>query len=199
MGPSIRIDASRGLRQRRVRRKHENREQKAEAISESLEGIVKATNAFLLDFKGITVPQVTELREQVRETRPSYGVIKNTLAQRRRRILRWRSSPSSSPADSDRVQHDDPVALAKVLTKFAKDVPTFSSRGRARRPDYRRRPRSQAGQPASRKGSWCKLLFLLQRPSAQTLRRTQRPPQPRRRARSGRQAEGWRPRNRFEV
>ena len=45
-----------------------NREDKAAAISELGEGIGKATNAFVIAFKGITVPQVTELRKQVRET-----------------------------------------------------------------------------------------------------------------------------------
>ena len=45
-----------------------NREDKAAAISELGEGIGKATNAFVIAFKGITVPQVTELRQQVRET-----------------------------------------------------------------------------------------------------------------------------------
>ena len=42
-----------------------NREEKAAAISELGEGIGKATNAFVIAFKGITVPQVTELRRQV--------------------------------------------------------------------------------------------------------------------------------------
>jgi ribosomal protein L10 len=45
-----------------------NRDNKAQAISDFSEGIGKATNAFLISFKGITVPQVTELRKQVRET-----------------------------------------------------------------------------------------------------------------------------------
>ena len=50
-----------------------NREQKAEAISQFTEGIGSATNAFVLDFKGITVPQVTELRRQILAA-PSGGV-----------------------------------------------------------------------------------------------------------------------------
>ena len=52
-----------------------NREEKAEAISELEAAIGKATNAFLIDFKGITVPQVTELRKQVRETSSGYIVV----------------------------------------------------------------------------------------------------------------------------
>ena len=59
-----------------------NREEKASMISDLSGGVAKATNAFLIDFKGITVPQVTELRRQVRETNSSYIVVRT----------RWRSS-----------------------------------------------------------------------------------------------------------
>lgn len=107
-----------------------NREQKAEAISEFSEGIGKATNAFVLDFKGITVPQVTELRKQVRESGSDYVVVKNTLA-----LIAVKDSPltklSGHFAGMTAIAYNttDPVALAKVLTKFAKDVPTVKFKG----------------------------------------------------------------------
>ena len=107
-----------------------NREQKAEAISEFSEGIGKATNAFVLDFKGITVPQVTELRKQVRESGSDYVVIKNTLA-----LIAVKDSPLTklsghfSGMTAIAYNTTDPVALAKVLTKFAKDVPTVQFKG----------------------------------------------------------------------
>ena len=107
-----------------------NREQKAEAISEFSEGIGRATNAFVLDFKGITVPQVTELRKQVRESGSEYIVVKNTLA-----LIAVKDSPltklSNHFTGMTAVAYNttDPVALAKVLTKFAKDVPTVQFKG----------------------------------------------------------------------
>jgi large subunit ribosomal protein L10 len=107
-----------------------NREQKAEAISEFSENIGKATNAFVLDFKGITVPQVTELRKQVRESGSEYVVVKNTLA-----LIGVKDSPltklSSHFTGMTAIAYNttDPVALAKVLTKFAKDVPTVQFKG----------------------------------------------------------------------
>ena len=107
-----------------------NREQKAEAISEFSEGIGKATNAFVLDFKGITVPQVTELRKQVRETGSEYVVIKNTLA-----LIAVKDSPLQKITDTfsgmTAIAYNttDAVALAKVLTKFAKDVPSVQFKG----------------------------------------------------------------------
>ena len=107
-----------------------NREQKAEAISEFSEGIGSAQNAFVLDFKGITVPQVTELRKQVRESGSEYVVIKNTLA-----LIAVKDTPlqkltgTFSGMTAIAYNTTDPVALAKVLTKFAKDVPTVQFKG----------------------------------------------------------------------
>ena len=107
-----------------------NREQKAQAISEFSDGIGQATNAFVLDFKGITVPQVTELRKQVRESGSEYVVIKNTLA-----LIAVKDSPLTklsghfSGMTAIAYNTTDPVALAKVLTKFAKDVPTVKFKG----------------------------------------------------------------------
>jgi len=107
-----------------------NREDKAAAISELGEGIGKATNAFVIAFKGITVPQVTELRRQVRETNSKYVVVKNTLA-----LIAVKDSPLTALKDqfsgptAVAFNTTDAVGLAKALTKFAKDVPTISFKG----------------------------------------------------------------------
>ena len=107
-----------------------NREQKATAISDFTDGIGSATNAFVLDFKGITVPQVTELRKQIRETGSEYVVIKNTLA-----LIAVKDTPLKSLSHhftgmtAVAYNTTDAVALAKVLTKFAKDVPTVQFKG----------------------------------------------------------------------
>jgi large subunit ribosomal protein L10 len=107
-----------------------NREEKAQAISELTGGIGQASNAFVLDFKGITVPQVTELRKQVRESGSEYVVIKNTLA-----LIAVKDSPLQkltghfSGMTAIAYNTTDPVALAKVLTKFAKDVPSVQFKG----------------------------------------------------------------------
>jgi large subunit ribosomal protein L10 len=107
-----------------------NRNDKAQAISEFTEGIGQATNAFLIDFKGITVPQVTELRKQVRDTGSDYVVVKNTLA-----LIAVKDSPlvalreQFSGMTAVAYNKTDAVALAKALTKFAKDVPTVQFKG----------------------------------------------------------------------
>lgn len=107
-----------------------NRDEKAQAISELEGAIGSATNAFLIDFKGITVPQVTELRKQVRDTNSSYVVVKNTLA-----LIAVKNSPlkalegAFTGPTAVAYNATDAVALAKALTKFAKDVPTVQFKG----------------------------------------------------------------------
>lgn len=106
------------------------REEKAQAISEFNESIGQATNAFIIDFKGITVPQVTELRKQVRESGSEYVVVKNTLA-----LIAVKDSPLKmleskfTGMTAVAFNRTDAVALAKALTKFAKDVPTVQFKG----------------------------------------------------------------------
>src|SRR5712691_3741077 len=106
------------------------RAQKSTEISALTDQIGQATNAFLIDFKGITVPQVTELRKQVRDTNSKYLVVKNTLA-----LIAVKDSPlkqlEGAFAGPTAVAFNatDAVALAKALTKFAKDVPTVQFKG----------------------------------------------------------------------
>jgi large subunit ribosomal protein L10 len=142
------------------------REEKAQAISEFNESIGQATNAFLIDFKGITVPQVTELRKQVRESGSEYIVVKNTLA-----LIAVKDSPLKtlekqfSGMTAVAFNRTDAVALAKALTKFAKDVPTVQFKGAML--DGQIVPATQIQNIASlpsREELVSKLLYLLQSP-----------------------------------
>jgi len=107
-----------------------NRDDKAAAISELNEGIGSATNAFLISFRGITVPQVTELRRQVRDSGSEYLVVKNTLA-----LIAVKDSPLVALKEQFKGEtavafnKTDAVGLAKALTKFAKDVPSVQFKG----------------------------------------------------------------------
>ncbi|HKB79596.1 MAG TPA: 50S ribosomal protein L10 [Thermoanaerobaculia bacterium] len=106
------------------------REQKAAEVSALTEQIGRASNAFLIDFKGVTVPQVTELRKQVRETNSGYVVVKNTLA-----LIALKDSPIVALREQFNgptaiaFNATDAVVLAKALTKFAKDVPAIEFKG----------------------------------------------------------------------
>lgn len=143
-----------------------NREEKSQLISELTSGIGQATNAFVIGFKGITVPQVTELRRQIRETKSSYVVVKNTLA-----LLALKDSPIVSLRDqftgptAIAYNSTDAVALAKALTKFAKEVPSLTFKGAML--DRQVVPATQIDTIAnlpSREQLVSRLLFLLQTP-----------------------------------
>jgi large subunit ribosomal protein L10 len=142
------------------------REEKAKEVSTLTDQIGKASNAFLIDFKGITVPQVTELRRQVRETNSGYVVVKNTLA-----LIALKDSPIIAMKEhftgptAIAFNAGDAVVLAKALTKFAKDVPAVQFKGALL--DGLVVPASQIQTIASlpsRKELVSKLLFLLQSP-----------------------------------
>jgi len=99
-----------------------------EAELQQLEAAFKGSDsAILVDYKGLTVPQVTELRRQIRTAKGSYKVVKNTIA---RRALK---GTSFEPLDkyfegttAIAYTAKDPVALAKTLTTFAKTAPTLA-------------------------------------------------------------------------
>ena len=86
-----------------------------------------AQSAILLDFKGLNVPQVTELRRQVRAAKGRYRVVKNTLV--RRALKGTPFAPLTDQcvgATALAYTGGDPVVLAKVLTTFIKTAPALS-------------------------------------------------------------------------
>ena len=59
-----------------------NRDQKAAAIAEIAANIEESQAIFAVDYRGITVPQVAELRAKLREADASFRVVKNSLTER---------------------------------------------------------------------------------------------------------------------
>jgi large subunit ribosomal protein L10 len=59
-----------------------NRDQKAAAIAEIAANIEESQAVFAVDYRGITVPQVAELRAKLREADASFRVVKNSLTER---------------------------------------------------------------------------------------------------------------------
>ncbi len=59
-----------------------NREQKAAAIAEIATNINESQAIFAVDYRGISVPQVAELRAKLREADASFRVVKNSLTER---------------------------------------------------------------------------------------------------------------------
>ncbi|HUB09414.1 MAG TPA: 50S ribosomal protein L10 [Myxococcales bacterium] len=59
-----------------------NRDQKAVAIAEIAEHIDQSEAIFAVDYRGITVAQVAELRTKLRESDATFKVVKNSLTER---------------------------------------------------------------------------------------------------------------------
>jgi large subunit ribosomal protein L10 len=92
-----------------------------------LEGVFKGADAaILIDYKGINVPQVTELRRELRKARAGYRVVKNTLARRALKGTTFESLTAHFEGTTAvAFTETDPVALAKTLTAFMKTAPTL--------------------------------------------------------------------------
>ncbi|MDR1991056.1 MAG: 50S ribosomal protein L10 [Acidobacteriaceae bacterium] len=92
---------------------------------EALESAFKGSDsAILLEFKGLDVPQVTDLRRQLRGVKASYKVVKNTLAKRAIKGTSFESLDAHfEGATAVAYTESDPVALAKTLTTFIKGAP----------------------------------------------------------------------------
>lgn len=143
-----------------------SRSQKQDLIQQYESGLALAPHAFLVSYQGISVPQDTELRRRIRDSGGEYLVVKNTLALRaiEGKALDALKDSFRGPIAVAYI-HDDPVALAKTLTEFAKEVPKIEFRGgvvegRAIAADQVQ----DIARLPSREELLAKLLFLLQSP-----------------------------------
>ena len=128
-----------------------------------------ADSAILVDYRGLNVPAVTELRRQLRAARAQYRVVKNTIARRASKGTSF--APLESHFEGTTAiayTGEDAVAMAKALTVFMKTAPTLSIKaavvqGRAIKPAEVTELASLPGKPEL----YAKLLFLLQAPMQQ--------------------------------
>jgi len=103
-----------------------NRTQKTEAVESLAQGLAQSSNAILFAFAGLKVPEVTELRRQVRGTESTYLVVKNTLALRATKGTALEAvAEHFTGATAVAFNKGNAVALAKVLTNFAKTNPNL--------------------------------------------------------------------------
>jgi large subunit ribosomal protein L10 len=105
------------------------RSEKQEDLDKLKLVLAKVSTVILTTFQGITVENDTKLRRAVQAAGGKYQVVKNTLAERA-----GAGTPAEgllknlSGTNSIAYTNTDPVALAKALTKVAKDVPAFQFR-----------------------------------------------------------------------
>ena len=102
------------------------RAQKQEELTQLETGFKGSESAILIDYRGLNVPQVTDLRRQLKAAKASYKVVKNTIAKRALKgtsfeVLEKFFEGTTAVAYTS----TDPVALAKTLTTFGKTAPTL--------------------------------------------------------------------------
>ncbi len=97
-------------------------EQKKAVVAELVEALKNAQSGVLFDYRGLTVEEDTQLRNELRAAGVSYHVVKNTLTRF--------AANEVGLSDLDPILHgptalaisdNDAVAPARVLSKFAKD------------------------------------------------------------------------------
>ena len=145
------------------------REEKQAELDALESGFKGSESAILLDYRGLNVPQVTDLRRQLRVAKARYKVVKNTLA--RRAVKGTPFEPLTKHfvgTTAIAYTGNDPVLLAKTLTTFAKTAPALTIKaaivqGRAIKPAEVTELAALPGKPEL----YAKLLFLLQAPMVQ--------------------------------
>jgi large subunit ribosomal protein L10 len=107
-----------------------NRTEKQQLIDTLHEEFGKSPHAILVDYKGLTVPAVTEFRRKIRASGSRYRVVKNSLALRAAKGTPLEKlGPNFDNMTGVAYTGQDPVALAKVLIDFAKDNPSLVLKG----------------------------------------------------------------------
>ena len=145
------------------------RAEKQQELQELTSAFEAADTAILVDYRGLNVPQVTELRRQIRAVRGSYKVVKNTLAKRAAKGTRLAALEAHFEGTTAvAYTRDDAVALAKALTTFMKGAPALSIRAAVVQGSAIKA--GEVGDLANLPGKpelYAKLLFLLQAPMQQ--------------------------------
>ncbi|MEY8441750.1 50S ribosomal protein L10 [Lactobacillaceae bacterium 24-114] len=103
---------------------------KAETVKQTAEMLNNAETAIVVDYRGLTVAEVTDLRKQLRDAGVKMSVIKNKILERAVEGTDYEDLKSTffgptAIAFSD----EDPIAPAKILKNFADDHEALEIKG----------------------------------------------------------------------
>ncbi len=103
------------------------RARKIEQVEQLKEELQSASHAVVGTFSKLTVQKDFELRKAVRTAGGRYRVVKNTLAERAAQGTKVEEAMKGlAGVTSIAYTGGDPVALAKALSKYAKDNPEYT-------------------------------------------------------------------------
>ena len=100
------------------------KQEQVEKLSKDLKNV---SNVVVATYTKLTVAQDYELRKALRGVGARYQVVKNTLAEKAAQGTRVEGALKDlAGVTSIAYTTGDPVAMAKALTKYAKDTPEFT-------------------------------------------------------------------------
>src|SRR6201981_3545599 len=103
------------------------RAKKTEQVEKLGTELKKVSSVIVSTYSKLTVAQDYELRKTLRSSGAKYKVVKNTLAERASKGTKVEEVLKNlSGVTSIAYTEGDPVALAKALSKYAKDNPEFT-------------------------------------------------------------------------
>ena len=103
------------------------RARKTEQVEKLGKDLQNVSTVIVTTYTKLTVPQDYELRKLLRSSGAKYAVVKNTLAERAAKGTKVEEALKDlSGVTSIAYTAGDPVALAKALSKYAKDNPEFT-------------------------------------------------------------------------
>ena len=101
-------------------------ELKQPIVQEISENVKDAQSVVVVDYRGLTVAEDTELRKQLREAGVTYKVYKNTLMTRAFEGTDFESlAPVLEGPSAIAISTEDATAPARVIAKFAKSAPAL--------------------------------------------------------------------------
>lgn len=104
-----------------------SRAKKTEQVEKLTKDLQKVSSLIVTTYSKLTVAQDFELRKTLRTSGAKYAVVKNTLAERAAKGTKVEGALKNlSGITSIAYTEGDPVALAKALSKYAKDNPEFT-------------------------------------------------------------------------
>jgi|SRR5581483_4469227 len=103
------------------------RAKKIEQVEELGKELQNVSSVIVSTYSKLTVAQDYELRKALRSSGAKYRVVKNTLAERAAKGTKVEDALKNlAGVTSIAYTEGDPVALAKALSKYAKDNPEFT-------------------------------------------------------------------------
>lgn len=107
-----------------------NREEKQQAVTQLSDTLKDVSLVVATDYRGLTVEEITRLRNELRSVSSEYKVVKNTLLKRATEgtpiepLHEHLTGPTAIL-----VSPEDPVGPVKVLVKYLKDYSALSIKG----------------------------------------------------------------------